>query len=147
MDSVAPQLEKLKAYRGPPPAEITRSGPYLLFFWATWCTPCKAAIPELLAFERERDTPVIAITDERAAQLEPYFETRDAPFPEAVAIDEFRQAFLAYGVNGTPSFVLVGADGTVESALTGYRRERGLDLPDWSWSTRSDPSPGAQSAR
>ena len=40
-----------------------------------------------------------------------FFEAHDAPFPEAVAVDEFRRSFLAYGVSGTPSFVLVNAAG------------------------------------
>jgi len=118
--TAAPQLEKLEAYRGTLDAAVSNERGYLLFFWATWCGPCKAAIPELLAFESERGTPVIAITDERAAQLEPFLETRDAPFPETVAIDSRRRAFQSYGVSGTPSFVLVDGDGTVQSTSTGY---------------------------
>jgi thiol-disulfide isomerase/thioredoxin len=137
ISAAPPTLEGLNAYRGELPKEI--AGPYLLFFWATWCGPCKAAVPELLAFETERKTRVIAITSERAAQLEPFFETRDAPFPETVAIDGSRRTFLNYGVNGTPSFVLVGEDGTVQSTWTGYRPRTGLQLDGWEWSGRDDP--------
>jgi len=139
--SVAPPLEKLVAYRGTLPETLANDGGYLLFFWATWCGPCKEAVPEVLAFERERGTTVIAITDERAAQLEPYFETRDSPFPRTVATDRRRLSFQAYGVSGTPSFVLIGADGTVQSTSTGYSREKGLSVPGWSWSKKSPAEP------
>jgi thiol-disulfide isomerase/thioredoxin len=134
--SAAPPLEKLAAYRGTLPETLENDGGYLLFFWATWCGPCKKAVPEVLAFERERGTTVIAITDEQAAQLEPFFETRDSPFPSTVATDARRRAFQAYGVSGTPSFVLIGADGTVQGTATGYFREKGLNVPGWSWADR-----------
>ena len=130
---MAPPLEDLRPYRGNVPVELASGGPYLLFFWEPWCAPCKTALPEVMAFERERQTRVIAITDESPDELDAFFERHDGPFPEAVAVDEFRQLFLAYGVSGTPSFVLVNTAGQVQSFSTGYRRGKGLGVANWSW--------------
>jgi thiol-disulfide isomerase/thioredoxin len=140
--SVAPALEKVESYRGTVPAQLSQGGPYLLYFWATWCAPCKAALPELAAFERERQTPVIAITDETSEQLVPFFQNYDGPFPDAVAMDEFRRSFMSYGVSGTPSFVLIGADGKIQSTSTGYHPQRGLSIDGWKWSGTKATSAG-----
>ena len=75
--SPAPALGKIVTFRGNSLEELSGQGPYLLFFWATWCGPCKAALPELLAFERERNIPVISITDETAESVAAL--TRRAP--------------------------------------------------------------------
>ncbi len=131
--SMAPPLGELEPYRGSLPVELASGGPYLLFFWASSCAVCKAALPEVMAFERERQTRVIAITDELPDELDAFFEKYAGPFPEAVGVDEFRRSFLAYGVSGTPSFVLVGAAGEVRSTSTGYRRDKGLGIAGWSW--------------
>ncbi|HEY3119084.1 MAG TPA: redoxin domain-containing protein, partial [Vicinamibacteria bacterium] len=37
---------------------------HLLFFWATWCAPCKQAVPEVMALAEARGLPVLAISDE-----------------------------------------------------------------------------------
>jgi len=131
--SLAPPLEELQPYRGRLPVELASGGPYLLFFWTPGCAHCKAALPEVVAFERERQTQVIAITDAPAGELDAFFEKHNGPFLETVAVDEFRRSFLAYGVSGTPSFVLVDAAGKVLSTSTGYRPKKGLGIPNWSW--------------
>jgi thiol-disulfide isomerase/thioredoxin len=126
----------LGAYRGTPPPSLATGTPHLLFFWATWCAPCKAALPELLAYADATRTTVVAITDEPADQLAPFFKSFDKPFPATVAIDELRKAFLAYGVNGTPTFVLVDGTGKVQHAATGYNAKKGLGIDGWTWAHR-----------
>ena len=42
-----------------------RGRPHLLFFWATWCLPCKKAVPELLAFALDgSDQPALRVLND-----------------------------------------------------------------------------------
>lgn len=131
----APALS-LTPYRGTPPTKLADGKTRMLFFWATWCGPCKASLPELAAFARERDVEVVAITDEEASQLDAFFAKPHPSFAPLVAIDAKRAAFLAYGVSGTPTFVLVDGNGTVRSVSTGYTPAKGLGVEGWTWSGR-----------
>src|SRR4029078_1411467 len=110
--TAAPAFE-VPPYRGAVKANLAKVTAHLLYFWATWCGPCKAALPEVMAFEQEKKIPVVAITDEPPEVLDAFFKLRTDPFPKAVAIDELRKAFIAYGVSGTPTFVLVDEKGAV----------------------------------
>ena len=131
--SPAPSISSLETFRGKPVEELTQKGPYLLFFWATWCGPCKAALPELVAYEREQNVTVLSITDEEAETVDAFLQNHNGPFPEAVVLDERRSSFLAYGVSGTPRFVLVDKQGVIKSFNSGYRPSRGLVFDDWEW--------------
>jgi len=131
--SPAPSISSLETFRGKPVDELTQKGPYLLFFWATWCGPCKAALPELMAYEQEQKIPVLSITDEAAETVDAFLQKHEGPFPEAVVLDERRRSFLAYGVSGTPRFVLVDKQGVIKSFNSGYRSSRGLVIEDWKW--------------
>ena len=141
--SAVPPLPAFKLYRGTLPVEFARGGPYLLFFWATWCAPCKASLPEVVAFERESGVPVVAITDEPPETLDAFFTKYNGPFPTTVAVDELRRAFLAYGVSGTPTFVLADATSKVQSIASGYRPDVGLPLAGWAW-TKRNPAPAQE---
>lgn len=122
----APPLD-LKAYRGD--ATLRAGRDTLLFFWATWCGPCKFALPELLRTARDRNADIIAITDEDPETLDKFFEAFGEPFPKRVAIDPYRQAFQSFGVSGTPTFVLIDGKGVVQYYETGYNAKIGLKLP------------------
>jgi thiol-disulfide isomerase/thioredoxin len=130
--STAPPI-RLGSYRGTPPTMLADGHPHLLFFWATWCGICKSAVPELLAFEAATHTQVVAITDETADELDPFFAEWKDPFPSLVATDETRGAFRSYGVNGTPMFVLVDGNGVVQAQTTGYLKKKGLQIDGWQW--------------
>jgi len=55
-------------------------------------------------------------------------------------VDTLRKSFLAYGVSGTPTFVLADAAGKVQSIAVGYQSEKGLPLAGWSWTKRNPAS-------
>ncbi len=76
---------------------------------------------------------MIPISDELPEKLEAFFQKYKDSFPDLVAVDEFRHSFVAYGVSGTPSFVLVDAQGKIQSVSKGYRVSKGLGIEGWSW--------------
>lgn len=130
LGSPAPPL-KLDWYRGA--TRLAEGTPRLLFFWATWCLPCKHSLPEVLAFGHDRGIPVIAITDEEPEKLDQFFGAFGQPFPEIVATDPYRTTFQSYGVSGTPTFVLVDAENRVEYYQTGYTERDGIGIAGWKW--------------
>lgn len=138
--SVAPalELEYLPGVQPPGPSQS-----HLLFFWASWCRPCRNALPEVLAFGRDRNLPVIAITDEYPEEIEDFFREHPSPPLQIVATDRRRVHFQKYGVSGTPTFVLVDAQGTVRHYQTGYDVGSGLRVEGWRWQGReaSDARP------
>lgn len=110
----------------------------IVFFWATWCPICKAALPELTAFARAHDATIVAVTDEDPVVVRRFLSEDDGSFPEVVAVDPFRITFQRFGVSGIPSIVWIDAEGTVRHAQTGYDPEKGLQVAGWQW--REDPS-------
>jgi thiol-disulfide isomerase/thioredoxin len=98
------------------------SGRQILFFWATWCGPCKAALPELLELAQREGAPIVAITDEGREELDAFFARWKAPFPGVVISDEPRRSMLSYGVSGTPTAVFIDDAGRVRGYVVGYDR-------------------------
>jgi thiol-disulfide isomerase/thioredoxin len=138
--SAAPPLTTVAAYRGD--QTLAAGKPRLLFFWATWCLPCKFSVAEVMAFAKARDVEVVAITDEEPEKLDQFFTERNEPFPATVAVDPYRAAFQAYGVSGTPTFVLVDATGTVQWYKSGYSAATGLGVPGWTFgAARNEKQP------
>jgi thiol-disulfide isomerase/thioredoxin len=128
----APVLS-LQPYRGKLPAKLAGGTPHLLFFWATFCGPCKQSLPEVLAFARARKVPVIAVSDEPTETLDQFFAGWKQPFPEIVAHDDLRRTNIAYGTSGVPTFVFVDGGGVIRSHLTGYSPDRGIGVPGWTY--------------
>lgn len=128
--SAAPPV-KLDPFRGDSTFAAGRSR--LLFFWATWCAPCKASLPEVLAFAKARNVEVVAITDEAPETLTAFFASYAEPFPETVATDPLRATFQAYAVSGTPTFVMIDRQDLVRYYHSGYSAEKGLEIDGWTY--------------
>ena len=108
---------------------------HLLFFWATWCAPCKKAVPEVMALAQSRGMDVLAISDEDEETVSRFLAERAEPFIPLVAVDPLRKSFVAYGVSGTPTVLLVDGDGVIRHRQVGYG-EKGLTIEGWSWPGR-----------
>jgi thiol-disulfide isomerase/thioredoxin len=104
--------------------------PCVLFFWATWCTVCKAAIPELLQMQQRLHVAVVAITQEPSWVVKRFLSQWHEPFPEIVALDGEGQVHAALEVSGYPTFLHVDG-GQVRRRSVGYDPDRGLDIEGW----------------
>lgn len=98
--------------------------PLLVNFWATWCPPCRAEMPDLQALQQRlgaRGLRVLGISvDEDANLVREFLLNYPVGFP--VLLDSRR--VLAEGLlrlNSYPTSCLVGRDGVVVEVIHGAR--------------------------
>ncbi len=93
---------------------------HVVEFWATWCPPCRAAIPHLNALhEQYKDDKVIvvAVTNEDPDDVKPFVEDRGDEMTYTVAIDDETKTGRAYmeaaRVRGIPWAFVVDREGVL----------------------------------
>ena len=95
----------------------------LIDFWATWCGPCRMAIPELNKFKKEfeKDLIVIGISDETQEKIQSLTNPKIEYYS---AIDTERRMYNSLEVKGIPHCILIDPNGIVRwegyPILTGY---------------------------
>jgi thiol-disulfide isomerase/thioredoxin len=84
----------------------------LIDFWATWCGPCRQAIPELNALHRKFASrlAIIGLSEERAEEVEAMTEPRIEYYQ---AVDPQQRTKSAFGVKGLPHVVMIDPTGVV----------------------------------
>jgi thiol-disulfide isomerase/thioredoxin len=86
-----------------------------LNFFATWCQPCSAEIPELLRFARAHRGEALSVLFVDAAEAADDVRRFAAEFAieEPVALDAEKELGNRYGVDSYPTTVLIGEDGRI----------------------------------
>lgn len=91
---------------------------YVINLFASWCTPCRAEHPQLMALQRQGVEIVgIAYKDQPEASAA-FLNELGNPF-HTVALDPDGRFGLELGVTGVPETFVIGADGTIQAAYRG----------------------------
>ena len=100
-------------------------------FWASWCGPCKMAMPYLQQLSDEFKDKAVKVYsvncrerggDARARQ---YLKTKGFTYPQLFEGD---QAANAYLVRGIPTIYVIGTDGKILMAERGFRPQKMTEI-------------------
>ncbi|HSE31760.1 MAG TPA: TIGR03435 family protein [Pyrinomonadaceae bacterium] len=130
----APPLKLEKLLQAPPDASADwaklKGKLVVVEFWATWCSPCVAAIPHLNEIAKElADQPVvfISVTDDEETQLNEFLKT--SPLKSWIGVDSTRANWPVFDIHSIPTTVIVNPEGKLlattrpEEVTTGKLRD------------------------
>ncbi len=102
----------------------------LLNLWATWCSPCREEMPELVAMHekyKDQGFEVIGLDSddaETAEQIQDFGKEMKLTYPLGFADEElFRQFVKISNLPGIPQSILVNRDGKMTGVFTGGGRK------------------------
>jgi thiol-disulfide isomerase/thioredoxin len=102
-----------------------RGKPVVAVVWGSWCAPCRAEAPDVVAAARELGDRAqfvgINIRDSSTEQARSFVRTFEVPYPSYFSPDG--EAMLAFSgtltPNSIPSFVVLDAEGRVAASIIG----------------------------
>lgn len=93
----------------------------ILNFFATWCGPCRAEMPELAAFQQTHASEAVVLLGvdvrEKDEVVKEFARSLSLTFP--IAVDGAGDIGDQYDVEAFPTTVVIGADGRVKLYETG----------------------------
>ena len=102
----------------------------LLDFWATWCGPCKAAMPTMQKLHDEyasKGAVILGVNtwEQKADAAKDYMASKKFTYGCLLKGDDLA---TAYGISGIPTLVVIGKDGKVVEIEVGLADPSGAGL-------------------
>jgi peroxiredoxin len=96
----------------------------ILNFWATWCPPCRAEIPDMQQFYEKHKAEGIEIlavnateTEKSAENIKKFAETYEMTFP--ILLDEKSNVAHTFQAQTIPTSYIIDTDGVIQKRMIG----------------------------
>ncbi len=108
--------------------------PYIVNFFASWCPPCRAEIPDMVRVQKEWApkgfTFVGIAVNERLPDVRAFMQRNGITYPVAMATPALVGSFSRHiegGITGIPTTFVVDAGGNVVAVFVGPRSKEAFD--------------------
>jgi thiol-disulfide isomerase/thioredoxin len=104
----------------------------LLDFWATWCGPCREAVPHLVALHKryqEKGLILIGMSADKGEGdvVRRFVKSMDIPYPIIITPEE---VIRGYGVTALPTTVFIDREGKIREKIIGFNSSIGKQLAE-----------------
>lgn len=103
--------------------------PYILHFWATWCPVCRAEAGNIDDLAKDAKVITVAVKSGDDAALKQFMDKHGLSYP--VVNDANGAIATVYKIGVFPTTIIVGKDGKVFWAESGYTTTWGLKFRLW----------------
>lgn len=88
----------------------------MLNFWATWCPPCRAEMPDMEKFHQDTDVEILAVnlteTEPHPNQVQQFADEYGLTFP--ILLDEKVEVATIYAIQPVPTSFMIDSEGIIQ---------------------------------
>ncbi|MBA2175336.1 redoxin domain-containing protein [Halobacillus locisalis] len=93
----------------------------MLNFWATWCPPCRAEMPDMERIHQEKDVTILAVnltdTENKREDVRDFAEDFELTFP--IVMDEQAEVKEMYQIRPVPTSIFIDEEGRLQAIVRG----------------------------